>query len=298
VTAPTILLIGSAGQLGFELARVLPAHGRVVALDRAALDLADADAIIAAVRDAQPQLIVNAGAYTAVDRAESEPAQANAINSRAPGILAEEARRADALLIHYSTDYVFDGESSTPYDEQAVPNPINAYGRSKLGGERAIFAAGGLSVVLRTSWVYGLHGQNFLTTMRRLAADREELRVVADQIGTPNWTHSLADATATLIGRGKPYLAERTGLYHLSAGGSTSWFDFARAIFADAPRPRVVPITTAEYPTAARRPRRSVLDSGKFADTFGFVLPPWEEMLGACMAGGAEARSPTTEIRT
>jgi dTDP-4-dehydrorhamnose reductase len=277
VTAPTILLIGSAGQLGFELARVLPAHGRVVALDHAALDLADADAVAAAVRDAQPQLIVNAGAYTAVDRAESEPAQADAINSRAPGILAEEARRADALLIHYSTDYVFDGESSRPYDEQAVPNPINAYGRSKLGGERAIHAAGGLSVVLRTSWVYGLRGQNFLTTMRRLAADREELRVVADQIGTPNWTRSLADATATLVGRGKAYLAERSGLYHLSAGGSTSWFDFARAIFADAPRPRVVPITTAEYPTPARRPANSELDCARFAAVFGIRGRPWME---------------------
>jgi dTDP-4-dehydrorhamnose reductase len=287
VTAPTILLIGSGGQLGFELARVLPAHGQVVALDRAALDLADADAVVAAVRAARPQLIVNAGAYTAVDRAESEPERADAVNSRAPGILAEEARRAGAPLIHYSTDYVFDGEALSPYDEQAAPNPINAYGRSKLGGERAIQAAGAAGVVLRTSWVYGLHGQNFLTTMRRLAADRDELRVVADQMGTPNWTRSLAEATATLIGRGQAYLAERSGLYHLSAGGSTSWFDFARAIFADAPRPRVVPITTAEYPTAARRPRRAVLASSKFADTFGFALPPWDEMLRACMAGGA-----------
>jgi dTDP-4-dehydrorhamnose reductase len=283
VTPPTILLIGSAGQLGFELARALPAHGQVIALDRAALDLADADAVVAAVRGARPQLIVNAAAYTAVDRAESEPGHADAINAKAPGILAEEARRADALLIHYSTDYVFDGEASAPYDEQAVPGPINAYGRSKLGGERAIHAAGGLSLVLRTSWVYGLRGQNFLTTMRRLAAEREELRIVADQIGTPNWTRSLADATAALVGRGSAYLAERSGLYHLSGGGSTSWFDFARAIFADAARPRVVPITSAEYPTAARRPRHSVLASGKFTDTFGFALPAWDEMLRACM---------------
>jgi dTDP-4-dehydrorhamnose reductase len=284
VTRPTILLIGSAGQLGFELARVLPAHGEVVALDRAALDLADADAVVAAVRGARPRLIVNAAAYTAVDRAESEPGLADAINTRAPGILAEEARRAGALLIHYSTDYVFDGAAAAPYDELAAPNPVNAYGRSKLGGERAIAAAGGLSLVLRTSWVYGLRGQNFLTTMRRLAVEREELRIVADQIGTPNWTRSLAEATALLVGRGGADLAERAGLYHLSGGGSTSWFDFARAIFGDADRPRVVPITSAEYPTAARRPRNSVLASGKFADTFGFALPPWEEMLHACMA--------------
>ena len=284
MTPPTILLIGSAGQLGFELARVLPAHGRVVALDHAALDLADVDAVVAAVRGSRPQLIVNAAAYTAVDRAESELSQADAINSRAPGVLAAEAKRAGAVLIHYSTDYVFDGESEAPYDEQAVPDPINAYGRSKLGGERAIDAAGGLSLVLRTSWVYGLRGQNFLTTMRRLGAEREQLRVVDDQVGTPNWTRALADATAALVGRGGAYLAERSGLYHLSGGGSTSWFDFARAIFANAARPRVVPITSAEYPTAARRPRRSVLASGKFADTFGFALPPWDEMLHACMA--------------
>ena len=290
MTRPTILLIGSAGQLGFELTRVLPAHGEVVALDRAALDLADADAVVAAVRGARPRLIVNAAAYTAVDRAESEPGQADALNTRAPGILAEEARRAGALLIHYSTDYVFDGAGAAPYDELAVPNPVNAYGRSKLGGERAIAAAGGLSLVLRTSWVYGLRGRNFLTTMRQLAVEREEIKVVADQVGTPNWTRSLAEATALLVGRGGADLAERAGLYHLSGGGSTSWFDFARAIFADADQSRVVPITSAEYPTAARRPRNSVLASGKFADTFGFALPPWEEMLHACLDGLAEQR--------
>jgi dTDP-4-dehydrorhamnose reductase len=290
VTRPTILLVGASGQLGVELARVLPIHGEVVALDRAALDLADADAIVAAVRSTRPRIIVNAAAYTAVDRAESEPAQADAINARAPGILAEEAKRADALFIHYSTDYVFDGEAAAPYDELAIPNPINAYGQSKLGGERAIAAVGGASLVLRTSWVYGLRGQNFFTTMRRLATERDELRIVADQFGTPNWTRSLADATAALVGRGVAELAERAGLYHLSGSGSTSWFDFARAIFAGADRPRVSPITTAEYPTAARRPRRSTLSSAKFANAFGFALPPWEEMLLACVSGPTAPR--------
>jgi dTDP-4-dehydrorhamnose reductase len=284
VTRPTILLIGSSGQLGLELARALPAHGRVVALDRAALDLGDADSIVAAVRGARPQIVVNAAAYTAVDRAESEPARADTINARAPGILAEEAKRSDALLIHYSTDYVFDGEAAEPYDELAVPNPINAYGRSKLAGERAITGVGGASLLLRTSWVYGLRGQNFLTTMRRLAGERDELRVVADQFGTPNWTRSLADATAVLVGRGAADLAERAGLYHLSGSGSTSWFGFARAIFAGADRPRVAPIPTSEYPTAARRPRNSVLSSAKFANAFGFALPSWQEMLQACLA--------------
>jgi dTDP-4-dehydrorhamnose reductase len=284
VTRPSILLIGSAGQLGLELARALPAHGLVISLDHAALDLADADAIVAAVRGARPQWIVNAAAYTAVDRAESEPDRADAINARAPGILAEEAKRTGAVLIHYSTDYVFDGEAETPYDEHSAPGPINAYGRSKLGGERAIAAADGASLVLRTSWVYGLRGQNFLTTMRRLAAERNELRVVADQIGTPNWTRSLAQATAMLVGRGSAALAERAGLYHLSGSGSTSWAGFARAIFAGVDRPLVVPITSAEYPTAARRPRHAVLASGKFADAFGFALLPWDQMLRACLA--------------
>jgi dTDP-4-dehydrorhamnose reductase len=284
VTEPLIVLLGAAGQLGIELGRVLPAHGKVLALDRAALDLADADAIVAAVRNARPQFIVNAAAYTAVDRAESEPELADAINAQAPGILAEEARRAGAVLVHYSTDYVFDGQSKAAYHERSATNPINAYGRSKLGGEHAIAAAGGSSLVLRTSWVYGMNGQNFLTTMRRLGVEREELRIVADQIGTPNWTRSLAVATANLIGRGGAFLAERAGLYHVSGGGSTSWYDFARAIFAGTGRPRLLPITSAEYPTAARRPAHSVLASAKLAETFGVSLPPWETMLRDCIA--------------
>jgi dTDP-4-dehydrorhamnose reductase len=283
VTLPTILLIGSAGQLGSELARALPAHGNLIALDRAALDLCDADAIVAAVRDARPQMIINAAAYTAVDRAESEPDRAAAINARAPAILADEAQRGGAVLIHYSTDYVFDGESDAAYDEDSPPNPINAYGRSKLEGERAIAAVGGAALVLRTSWVYGLHGQNFLTTMRKLGAEHDELRIVADQVGTPNWTRSLAEATAAIVRRGERFVAERAGLYHLSGAGSASWFEFARAIFAAADHPRVVPITSAEYPTAARRPRRSVLSSARIAADFGVALPHWDQMLRKCL---------------
>jgi dTDP-4-dehydrorhamnose reductase len=283
VTLPTILLIGSAGQLGSELARALPAHGNLIALDRAALDLCDADAIVAAVRDARPQMIINAAAYTAVDRAESEPDRAAAINARAPAILADEAQRGGAVLIHYSTDYVFDGESDAAYDEDSPPNPINAYGRSKLEGERAIAAVGGAALVLRTSWVYGLHGQNFLTTMWKLGAEHDELRIVADQVGTPNWTRSLAEATAAIVRRGERFVAERAGLYHLSGAGSASWFEFARAIFAAADHPRVVPITSAEYPTAARRPRRSVLSSARIAADFGVALPHWDQMLRKCL---------------
>ena len=281
---PVILLTGAAGQLGFELARLLTAHGEVEALDRAALDLADADAVAAAVRRVGPQIIVNAAGYTAVDRAESEPALADAINARAPAVLAEEAKRLDALLIHYSTDYVFDGNSREPYREEDQAKPLNVYGSSKLAGERAITAAGAAHLILRTSWIYGLHGQNFLLTMRRLAATRDELRVVADQFGVPNWSRVLAEATASLVGRGPAALAEKTGIYHLSGRGRASWFDFARAIFDGADRPRVVPITTAEYPTPARRPASAVLATDKFEAAFGFALPDWHEMLAACKA--------------
>ena len=281
---PVILLTGAAGQLGFELARLLTAHGEVEALDRAALDLADADAVAAAVRRVGPQIIVNAAGYTAVDRAESEPALADAINARAPAVLAEEAKRLDALLIHYSTDYVFDGNSREPYREEDQAKPLNVYGSSKLAGERAIMAAGAAHLILRTSWIYGLHGQNFLLTMRRLAATRDELRVVADQFGVPNWSRVLAEATASLVGRGPAALAEKTGIYHLSGRGRASWFDFARAIFDGADRPRVVPITTAEYPTPARRPASAVLATDKFEAAFGFALPDWHEMLAACKA--------------
>ena len=281
---PVILLTGAAGQLGFELARLLTAHGEVEALDRAALDLADAHAVSAAVRRVRPQIIVNAAGYTAVDRAESEPALADAINARAPAVLADEAKRLDALLIHYSTDYVFDGNSREPYREEDQTKPLNVYGSSKLAGERAITAAGAAHLILRTSWIYGLHGQNFLLTMRRLAATRDELRVVADQFGVPNWSRVLAEATASLVSRGPATLAKKTGIYHLSGHGRASWFDFARAIFDDADRPRVVPITTAEYPTPARRPASAVLATDKFEAAFGFALPDWHEMLAACKA--------------
>jgi dTDP-4-dehydrorhamnose reductase len=284
VKRPVILLTGAAGQLGFELARLLPAHGELVALDRAALDLADVDALVGTVRRLEPQIIVNAAGYTAVDRAESEPALADAINARAPAILAREAKLLDALLVHYSTDYVFDGASGAPYDEDAQPNPLSVYGRSKLAGERAIAAAGAAHLILRTSWVYGLRGQNFLQTVRRLALERDELRVVADQFGVPNWSRVLAEATATLLRGGGPALAKKSGIYHLSGRGRASWFDFARAIVDGAERPRVVPITTAEYPTAARRPASAVLATAKFERTFGFALPEWREMLAACKA--------------
>jgi len=284
---PTILVTGAQGQIGFELVRLLAPLGNVVAADRAMLDLSDPDAIVAVVRREKPALIVNAGAYTAVDRAESEPGLARAINARAPGILAEEAKRAAAVLVHFSTDYVFDGTRATPYPEDAPTAPLNVYGQSKLEGERAIANAGANAIVLRTSWVYGLRGRNFLLTIRRLAAERDELTVVADQIGVPNWSHTLASATVRIIAAGLPAMAERSGLYHLSSSGEASWYDFARAILGDTSEPRLVPIATADYPTPARRPAYGVLATSRFESTFGFALPNWREALADCVASGA-----------
>jgi dTDP-4-dehydrorhamnose reductase len=285
---PTILVTGARGQLGRELAAALPSVGNVIACDRTMLDLSDPAAISRVVRDAAPQLIVNAGAYTAVDRAEREHALAFAVNARAPAVLAEEARRARAVLVHYSTDYVFNGERTTPYDEASPPNPLNVYGESKLEGERAIAATGAIAFTLRTSWVYGRYGQNFLVTMQKLAAARDELRVVADQVGVPNWARALAHATVRLVARGVEELPEHAGLYHLSAQGSATWCDFARAIVRDHPRVRVTPITSAEYPTPAKRPAYGVLDASRFARTFGFALPAWQILLQDCLHSDPE----------
>jgi dTDP-4-dehydrorhamnose reductase len=284
VIRPRILVTGANGQVGFELAHLLNAHGEVIAVDRTQLDLADRDAIVREVRALRPALIVNAGAYTAVDAAENDVATAHAVNAVAPGVLADEAKRQGALLIHFSTDYVFDGMARTPYTEDSPVGPLNVYGRTKLDGERAIDASGAHALVLRTSWVYGLRGKNFLLTIRRLAAEREELRIVADQTGVPNWSRALAEATAALVGRGLPRLAERSGLYHLSSTGATTWYEFARAILGDVARPRVVPITTAEYPTPACRPAYGVLDTRRFEQTFGFALLPWRAALARCLS--------------
>ena len=282
-----ILVTGAGGQVGSALARVLPAHGEVIVFDRASLDLARPDAIVAAMREAAPDLVVNAGAYTAVDLAERERDAAFAVNARAPQVLAEEVKRRGALLLHYSTDYVFDGTATAPYDEDAATGPLNVYGESKLAGERAVAASGAHALVLRTSWVYGLTGKNFFLTVRRLAAERPELRIVADQTGTPNYARTLADATAALVAQGLPRLRERAGLYHFSCTGSTTWHGFACAIVGDAPVPRVTAITTAEYPTPARRPAYGVLDTGRFRSAFGFSLPDWREALAACLRAEA-----------
>ena len=284
-----ILLTGATGQVGFELVRTLAPLGQLRAFDRAGLDLADPDALAAACRAVKPGLIVNAGAYTAVDKAESEPAIALAVNGRAPGILAAEAKRLGAVLVHYSTDYVFDGRKRSPYAEDDPTGPLNAYGRSKLEGERAIAASGCKHLVFRTSWVYGPRGRNFLAAMLRLAAARDEVRVVDDQRGAPTSSLFLAQATARALAS-IPRAGVASGIYHLSAAGETTWAGFARAIFDRATgrpgfrAPRVVPIASSEYPTAATRPRYSVLSNRKFTAAFGFAPAPWEAQLDACFA--------------
>jgi dTDP-4-dehydrorhamnose reductase len=281
-----ILLTGREGQLGWELERALTPLGEVIACDRSGLDLAVPDRIASVVREARPQVIVNAAAYTAVDKAESEPGLAHAVNARAPGILAEEAKRANALLIHYSTDYVFDGAKETSYVEDDQPNPLNAYGRSKLAGEQAIRSIDGGYLILRTSWVYAARGRNFLLNIRRLLREKDELRVVDDQIGAPTSAQALATATATLLrAHGIETLGEARGIYHATSAGHTSWHGFASEIarLERAPRPaRLVPIPSSEYPLPACRPKNSRLSGEKLRRRFGVVLPSWQACLEAC----------------
>lgn len=276
-----ILLTGPSGQVGSALLETLPRLGEVIAAARPRLDLAKPDSIRSALREANPDVIVNAAAYTAVDQAEREEALAIAVNRNGPAVLAEEAARRGALLVHFSSDYVFDGEKSSPYAETDATHPLNAYGRSKLAGEQAIQRSGCRHLILRTSWVYSDRGKNFLLTMLRLAREKKELRVVDDQFGAPTSSQMLADAAARAIAA---VLRDSSlgGLYHMTASGSTTWCGFARAIIGDASR--VQPIPSSEYPTPARRPRNSVLDNSKLAKVFGIRLPAWEAGLRDVLA--------------
>jgi dTDP-4-dehydrorhamnose reductase len=244
-------------------------------MDRATLDLADPDAIRRVVRDARPEVVVNAAAYTAVDQAESEPELAMQVNGAAPGVLAEEAMRSGSLLVHYSTDYVFDGEKAGAYVETDQPNPVSVYGRSKLAGERAIAASGCRHLILRTCWVYGPRGRNFLLTILKAARERPELKVVDDQFGAPTSSGAIAEATKLAIGAGRGQ-----GIYHLSAAGRTSWHGFALAIVEGAHlKTPVRPIPSSEYPVPARRPRNSLLDNSKLKKDLGIALPDWHDGL-------------------
>lgn len=284
-----ILLTGKNGQVGWELQRALLPLGRVDAFGHRELDLADAGVVRRKLDEVRPDIIVNAAAYTAVDKAESETDLAQAVNAAAPALLAQEAAQRGALLIHYSTDYVYDGAKAVPYVETDPTAPLGAYGRSKLAGEAGVRASGCHHLIFRTSWVYAARGANFLRTILRLAAEREELRIVADQIGAPTWARLIAEATAHAL---RQAMQERrggnfeSGVFHLAAAGETSWHGFASAIVAGRSGLRVktvTPIATADYPTPAKRPANSRLDTGAFRARFGLALPDWRDCLPLCL---------------
>jgi dTDP-4-dehydrorhamnose reductase len=287
-----ILVTGVNGQVGFELVRSLQGLGQVVAMTREQADLSNLDQLRSIVQTIRPALIVNPAAYTAVDRAESEPELAMRVNGEAPGVLAEEAKKIGAALIHYSTDYVFNGDKEGAYVEDDPTDPQNVYGRSKLAGEQAIAASGVNHLIFRTSWVYGARGKNFLLTMLRLGAERPELKIVADQFGAPTWSNTIATLTSHAVAQAfaasdsGEWWSERSGVYHLTASGSTSWQGFAEAIFDTAAlekRPQVTGIPAADYPTPARRPSNSRMSNDKFARVFGLRSPDWKDALGLCL---------------
>lgn len=282
-----ILLTGASGQVGYELERSLQGLGQVIALDRTRMDLSDLDQVRDVVRALRPGLIVNPAAYTAVDKAESEPGLAHRINAEAPGVMAVEAHKLGAAIVHYSTDYVFDGAKAGAYVETDPTGPLNVYGRSKLAGEQAIAASGARHLILRTSWVYGMRGKNFLLTMMRLAREREELRVVGDQHGAPTWSRTIADTTALILAQAQAkndgWWESNSGIYHLSAQGQTTWCGFTEAIVAATGAGcRVTPIGSADYPVAATRPANSVMCSDKLMRHF-CSLPCWEDALSLCI---------------
>jgi len=285
-----ILIFGGTGQVGFELQRKLATVGQIVGIGGPRVDFSRADLIRAAVRAAEPAVIVNAAAYTAVDKAESEPELAAAVNGVAPGVLAEEARRLGCLLVHYSTDYVFDGAKQGPYLETDTPNPLNVYGRTKLAGDEAILAVGGDALILRTTWVYGPRGSNFLLTMLRMAKERPELRIVDDQIGAPTSSEAIAQATAEILAKilapAGGGLQGPGGIYNLTCAGETSWFGFAKSFLTTEAQlsgtklPNLIPIKTSEFPRPAKRPANSRLSCRRLEETFGVRMPTWEAALG------------------
>jgi dTDP-4-dehydrorhamnose reductase len=304
---PVILLTGKNGQVGGELLRLLPQLGEVVAPGREHLNLSIPDDIRRTIREVRPQLIINAAAYTAVDQAETDQTMAQAINQEAPELMAVEAKKIGAILLHYSTDYVFDGTKRVPYDEADSTNPINIYGKTKLAGEQAIRSLGVPHLILRTAWVYATHGRNFLLTIVRLATEREELRIVSDQVGAPTCAEDLAAATCKILAdinkrnRGQFIFTEVSGTYHMSAAGQTTWYEFAQTILEEAEAAphnlawladatqrrqliarRVIPISTEEFGSRTRRPAYSVLSNSHLMQSFGVELPDWRSQLQRC----------------
>jgi dTDP-4-dehydrorhamnose reductase len=286
-----ILIFGSTGQVGWELHHALAHLGQIIALDRMSADLTQPDMVRGVIRSIKPDIIVNAAAYTAVDKAESEPDCSMIVNGVAPGIMAEEAKRCNAIFVHYSTDYVFDGCSKTPYCEDDTANPINVYGKTKLAGEHAIQEAGGRHLIFRTSWVYGMRGRNFLITMLKLAKEKDKLKIVMDQHGAPTWCRTIAETTRDILSVDQAILEDKWGIYNLTASGSTTWHGFATAIFAlkqeqegkDFRNPHVIGIPSSEFPSPVKRPKYSVLSHHKIYDTFSLHLPAWETALEEAM---------------
>jgi dTDP-4-dehydrorhamnose reductase len=280
-----ILIIGSLGQVGWELCRTLAPLGQVIAHDRDTFDITCSAFVRNFLREIKPDVIVNAAAYTAVDKAEMDQATCHAINEEGPRVLAEMAKELDALMIHYSTDYVFDGTSTQPYKEHDQPNPQNVYAASKLAGDLAVTSSGCSHVVLRTSWVYGSRGQNFLLTMLRLAKERDTLKIVCDQIGAPTWSRMIAEVTAQVISK----YNGQDGIYNLTSAGKTSWHGFAEAIFDlhsaknGSKEVRLISIPSSEYPVPAKRPQNSLLCHEKLQKTFGIRLPDWKDALEMCL---------------
>lgn len=301
----TILLTGRTGQVGWELARELAPLGQVIALDRSQMDLANPDSIRAAIRQAKPDVIVNAAAFTSVDDVEQQPELALRVNGVAPGIIAEEARRLGALLVHYSTAYVFDGTARRPYLEDDPPNPINVYGRTKLAGERAIAACGGAHLILRTSWIYSRRGTNFLLAILKLAREKKELAVVDDQIGSPTWARTIAEATARLLEK-RRRTNGAAGTFHLSAAGAVSRYGFAEEIIAigrrlpggSGPWAKALPVTSADYPLPAARPKYCALDNARIKQAFGIEMPDWKSQIQACLSARVSHRGQNSARRT
>jgi dTDP-4-dehydrorhamnose reductase len=302
-----ILLTGKNGQIGGELLRLLPQLGEVAALGHDQLDLSNPTDICRTIREVRPQLIVNAAAYTAVDQAERDETTAQAVNGRAPGVMAEEAKKIGAVLVHYSTDYVFDGAKRLPYDEADSANPINVYGKTKFAGEQAIRGSGVPHLIFRTSWVYATRGRNFLLTILRLATEREELRIVSDQVGAPTCALEVAVGTAKILTRilerndGGFLFSEVSGTYHMSAAGQTTWYDFAKTILEKAQvtwhnlewlaaatqgrrlmARRVIPVSSEEFGSPTARPPYSILSNARLTQTFGVALPDWHDQLQGC----------------
>lgn len=291
----TILLTGATGQVGWELQRTLSSLGQVIAPGRDVMDMAKPDSLSTVIRQIRPDLIVNPAAHTAVDRAESEPELASAINSESVFVLAHEAARLGISLVHFSTDYVFDGSKSSAYLETDSPNPLGVYGRTKLDGEQAVLASGARHLIFRTSWVYGLRGRNFLLTIQRLAREREVLSVVDDQLGAPTWSRTIAEGVAQALalwlspGATDEDRHQLSGIYHMSCQGQTSWHGFAQSIIgqmktAGDKLAELKAIKSVEYPTPAMRPVNSVLSNERLNKTFGVCLPHWEEALDLCLS--------------